>query len=169
MPFMCIVDPERIKMIMAQSEDINLPEEMKFLLDAQMAEADIIVLNKIDTISDAEADNIIGFIQENYPAVPVMAISALKGTGVDNVVDYILSSKAAAVHKEIGYGSDTFVAAESRLSWFNTRIFMEQRENKSIDFNDMISDIFEKIRKGLISKKAMCLTSKCLRLTMPKT
>ena len=169
MPFMCIVDPERIKMIMPQGEDINLPEEMKFLLDAQMAEADIIVLNKIDTIGDAEADNIIGFIKENYPAVPVMAISALKGTGVDNVVDYILSSKAAAVHKEIGYGSDAFVAAESRLSWFNTRIFMEQRENKNIDFNDVISDIFEKIRKGLISKKAMCLTSKCLRLTMPKT
>ena len=87
MPFMCIVDPERIKMIMPQGEDINLPEEMKFLLDAQMAEADIIVLNKIDTISDAEADNIIGFIKENYPAVPVMAISALKGTGVDNDVD----------------------------------------------------------------------------------
>lgn len=154
MPFMCIVDPERIKMIMPQGEDINLPEEMKFLLDAQMAEADIIVLNKIDTISDAEADNIIGFIKENYPAVPVMAISALKGTGVDNVVDYILSSKAAAVHKEIGYGSDAFVAAESRLSWFNTRIFMEQREDKNIDFNDVISDIFEEIRKGLISKKS---------------
>ena len=154
MPFMCIVDPERIKMIMPQGEDINLPEEMKFLLDAQMAEADIIVLNKIDTISDAEADNIIGFIKENYPAVPVMAISALKGTGVDNVVDYILSSKAAAVHKEIGYGSDAFVAAESRLSWFNTRIFMEQREDKNIDFNDVIYDIFEEIRKGLISKKS---------------
>ena len=83
-----------------------------------------------------------------------MAISALKGTGVDNVVDYILSSKAAAVHKEIGYGSDAFVAAESRLSWFNTRIFMEQREDKNIDFNDVISDIFEEIRKGLISKKS---------------
>lgn len=93
MPFMCIVDPERIKMIMSQGEDINLPEEMKFLLDAQMAEADIIVLNKIDTISDAEADNIIGFIKENYPAVPVMAISALKGIGADNVVDYILRAR----------------------------------------------------------------------------
>lgn len=102
MPFMCIVDPERIKMIMSQGEDINMPEEMKFLLDAQMAEADIIVLNKIDTIGADEKAAITGFIKENYPAVPVMAISALKGTGVDNVVDYILSSKAAAVHKEIG-------------------------------------------------------------------
>ena len=58
----------------ARGRYVYLPEEMKFLLDAQMAEADIIVLNKIDTISDAEADNIIGFINENYPAVPVMAI-----------------------------------------------------------------------------------------------
>ena len=132
MPFMCIVDPERIKMIMPQSEDINLPEEMKFLLDAQMAEADIIVLNKIDTIGADEKAAITGFIKENYPSVPVMTMSALEGTGVDDVVDYILESRAAVVHKEIGYGSDAFVAAESRLSWFNTRIFMEQERIRTL-------------------------------------
>ncbi len=154
MPFMCIVDPERIKMIMPENADINLPEEMKFLLDAQMAEADIIVLNKIDTISKDEAAAITGFIKQNYPAVPVMAMSALTGAGADEVVDYILGNKAAAVHKEIGYGSDAFVAAESKLSWFNTRIFMEQREDKNIDFNEVIADIFEEIRKGLASKKS---------------
>ena len=81
-------------------------------------------------------------------------MSALEVTGVDDVVDYILESRAAVVHKEIGYGSDAFVAAESRLSWFNTRIFMEQREDKNIDFNDVISDIFEGFRKGLISRKS---------------
>lgn len=149
LPFTCIVDPERIRMIMPEEADINLPEEMKFLLDAQMAEADLIVLNKIDTISWEEAEERIRFIKSLYPKTPVMAMSALKGTGVDEVADYILTNKAAALHREIGYGSDAFMAAEDKLSWFNTRIFMEQREDQNLDFNEVISFIFEGIRRGL--------------------
>lgn len=149
MPFTCIVDPERIRMIMPEEADINLPEEMKFLLDAQMAEADLIVLNKIDTISKVEAEERLCFIRSLYPNTPVMAMSALKGTGVDEVADYILTNKAAAIHREIGYGSDAFIAAEDKLSWFNTRIFMEQREDRNIDFNEVIAFIFEGIRRGL--------------------
>lgn len=154
LPFTCIVDPERIRMVMPEKADIHLPEELCFLLDAQMAEADLIVLNKIDTISQQEADEIVAFIQSIYPNTPVMAMSAVKGTGVTKVVDYLLEHRAAAVHKEIGYGSEAFLAAENKLSWFNTRVFMEQREDKNLDFNAVIADIFEGIREGL--KKNQC-------------
>lgn len=149
MPFMCIVDPERIRMIMPEEADINLPEEMKFLLDAQMAEADLIVLNKIDTVDEAKADEIVCFIKGAYPETKVMKMSAMMGTGVSEVVDYILSNTSAAVHKEIGYGSDAFVAAENQLSWFNTRVYMQQREDKNLDFNTVIGEIFQGIRERL--------------------
>lgn len=149
MPFTCIVDPERMRMVMPESAGLNLPEELKFLLDAQMAEADLIVLNKIDTIDEAKADEIVGFIKSVYPDTPVMTMSAMMGTGVTEVVDHILSHRANAKHREIGYGSEAFVAAENRLSWFNTRIYMQQRDEKNLDFNEVIGDIFEGIRDGL--------------------
>ena len=149
MPFTCIVDPERIRMIMPEQADINLPEEMKFLLDAQMAEADLIVLNKTDTISEAEAQRICEFITDIYPKTPVMTMSAMKGTGVGEVADYLLENRSAAEHREIGYESQAFIDAENRLSWFNTRVCMQQREDRNLDFNIVIGDIFEGIREGL--------------------
>ena len=149
MPFTCIVDPERIRMIMPEQADINLPEEMKFLLDAQMAEADLIVLNKTDTISEAEAQRICEFIPDIYPKTPVMTMSAMKGTGVGEVADYLLENRSAAEHREIGYESQAFIDAENRLSWFNTRVYMQQREDRNLDFNIVIGDIFEGIREGL--------------------
>ena len=152
MPFTCIVDPERIRMIMPENADINLPEEMKFLLDAQMAEADLIVLNKIDTIDESKADEIVDFIKGAYPKTPVMKMSAMMGNGVSEVVDYILANGSKAEHKEIGYGSEAFVAAENQLSWFNTRVYMQQREDKNLDFNQVIGEIFEGIRAGLKEK-----------------
>ncbi len=149
MPFFCLVDPERVRMIMPENADINLPAELKFLLKAQLAEADIIVLNKIDTISDERKNEILKFLQTGYPSAKIMSMSAVSGEGVDDVVDYILNNTAPAKHREIGYGSEDFVAAESRLSWYNRRIFMEQRDEKNIDYNAVITDIFEEIRKGL--------------------
>ncbi len=149
LPFTCIVDPERMRMVMPEEADINLPEEMRFLLDAQMAEADLIVLNKTDTVSVETADDIAGFIREIYPKTPVMTMSAMTNEGVKEVVDYILDNRSDAGHRDIGYDSVEFVEAENRLSWFNTRIFMQQRDDINLDFNRVIEDIFEGIRDGL--------------------
>lgn len=149
LPFTCLVDPERIRMVMPENADINLPEEMKFLLDAQMAEADIIVLNKTDTINEEEIKSIEAFIKSVYPDKPFMAMSAIMGTGVSEVVDYILDNRSEAPHREIGYGSDEFIAAEDKMSWYNTRVYMEQREEKNLDFNRVFEELFAGIREGL--------------------
>ena len=152
MPFTCIVDPERLRMLMPEGSRINLPAEMRFLLEAQMLEADLIVLNKIDLMSAEELEKRVEFLKATFPETPVMTMSALTGERVDEVVDYIMSHKAPAKHKDIGYGSDAFIAAENLLSWYNRRVFFEEKDDKNIDYNEVVSAIFEEIRKGLIAK-----------------
>lgn len=78
-----------------------------------------------------------------------MAMSSMMGTGVSRVVDYLLEHRSEAKHREIGYGSEEFIAAENKMSWFNTRVYMEQREDRNLDFNEVIGEIFEGIRGGL--------------------
>ena len=152
MPFMCIVDPERLKMLMDKDNDIDLPAEMRFLLDAQMAEADVIVLNKTDTIDAAHKSKCLELIGTLHPETPLFAMSARTGEGVDAVVDYIMTHTSAAEHREIGYGSEAFMAAERMLSWYNRRVWFEQREDKNTDFNAVLMDLFEAIRAGLREK-----------------
>lgn len=149
LPFTCIVDPERLRMIMPEGAGLNLPPEMKFLLDAQMAEADLIVLNKIETLTPAQLAERMTFLKETYPNTPVMAMSALTGEGVREVVDYLMTHRAAAQHRDIGYGSEAFIAAESLLSWYNRRVYFETENDRNIDFNEVIADIFEEVRKNL--------------------
>ena len=93
LPLVCLVDPMRLRMILPQKEDIHLPEEMRFLLNAQLAEADVIVLNKIDLIDDEEREADLEFIRKAYPDIPVMAISARTGEGIEDLVDYLLRMK----------------------------------------------------------------------------
>lgn len=135
-------------MLMEGEGNLNLPAEMRFLLDAQMAEADLIVLNKVDLLSSAEVEKRLALIRTLHPDTPVMTMSARTGEGVDAVVDYLMTHEAAAEHREIGYGSEAFMAAERLLSWYNRRVFLEQREDRNLDFNAVLGDIFEEIRSG---------------------
>lgn len=149
MPFLCVVDPERLRMLMPERADLGFPGELRFLLDAQLAEADLIVLNKIDLLTPEEREQRMEFLTASYPGARVMAISALTGEGVDQAVDYLMTHTFAAVHREIGYGSDAFVAAERHFSWYNRRVFFEQTGQRDIDFNTVAEDLLETVRRGL--------------------
>lgn len=152
MPFTCIVDPERLKLFLDEKNDLNLPIEMRFLLNAQMAEADLIALNKIDTITDREREERLALIRTLHPDAQVMAMSARTGEGVDEVVDYLLSHSAAAQHREIGYGSEHFMAAEKLMSWYNRRVFFTEKNGNNVDFNSLLTEMFEQVRTALKNK-----------------
>ena len=154
MPFTCIVDPLRLRMIMPEAAELNLPPEMRFLLEAQMAEADLIALNKIDLMSREQIEKSVAFIQSSFPETKLLTMSALTGEGVDEVVNYLMQNRSAAKHKDIGYGSEAFIAAESLLSWYNRRVFLEEMDDRAVDFNAVVSDVFEEIREGLKDKKS---------------
>lgn len=153
MPFTCVVDPERLRMILPERATINLPEEMRFLLDAQMAEADLIVLNKIDMLGEEEIAADVDFIKSAYPDTPIMTMSAKTNEGVEAVVEYLMSHEAAAEHREIGYGSPEFIAAEEKMCWYNRRFFAKRTDSANIDFNEVVDDFLESIRDGLIEAK----------------
>ncbi len=153
LPFVCVVDPERLRMVLPERASINLPEEMRFLLDAQMAEADLIVLNKIDLLDDEELAADLEFIRAAYPDIPVMTMSARTGEGVEEVVDYVMAHRSPAEHREIGYGSEEFDAAEAQMCWYNRRFFAKERNGADIDFNQVVDDFLEAIRDGLIEAK----------------
>ena len=66
-PFMVVTDPVRLRAIMPEHADLNLPEEMNFLFRAQLKEADAVVLNKADLLTVAEVEDFKGFLADFCP------------------------------------------------------------------------------------------------------
>lgn len=155
LPLTCLVDPMRLRMMLPGDarRDIHLPEEMRFLLNAQLLEADLIVLNKCDLVDEDEKQADLDFIRRAYPDTPVMAISARTGEGVPELVDYLLSHEANAQPRDLGLDSEEFDAAEAQMCWYNRRFFAKERDGRNIDFNAVVEDLMEAIRDGLIEAK----------------
>lgn len=153
LPFLCLADPERMRLVLPESEDIHLPEEMRFLLNAQLAEADVIALNKVDLLSDEERKKFVDFIKKAYPDAELFEISAKTGEGIHELAQYLMTHESLAEHKEIGYGSKEFDSAEELMCWYNRRVFLSERDGKNIDFNEFVDFLIEEIRNGLIEAK----------------
>ena len=151
-PLTVIVDPERLRMIMPEHADINLPAELKYLLETQVEEADLVVLNKIDTLSDEDLRRYMGFLNE-VCEVPVLAISAREGTGIPELAQHLISNGSSLREVEIDYAGPDYSQAESVLTWYNRRLYIKTKDGSKIDMNEIVEELVENIRMGLIEKK----------------
>ena len=146
-PFAAVADPERLRRLMPGGAELHLPEEMDFLFDAQLREAEVILLNKIDTLSPAQREAYADFLTKSYPHAKLLLLSAKTGEGVPAAAEYLLSAESTLPNPDVGYGSEAFFAAERRLSWYDRRAFV--RSAAPFDADAFLSDLFEAVREKL--------------------
>ena len=151
-PFTVVVDPERLRMIMPERADINLPEELVYLLKLQLEEADLVVLNKADLLAPEDVERYVDFLHAACPDIPVMVISALERTGIEELAEFIATHETALKNFSVRDNQE-FADAEAKLTWYNRRLYLKTNDGGKIDCNAVVDDLIESIRMGLIEKK----------------
>ena len=151
-PFTVVVDPERLRMIMPERADINLPEELVYLLKLQLEEADLVVLNKADLLAPEDVERYVDFLHAACPDIPVMVISALERTGIEELAEFIATHETALKNFSVRNNQE-FADAEAKLTWYNRRLYLKTNDGGKIDCNAVVDDLIESIRMGLIEKK----------------
>jgi len=121
-PFSVLVDPQRVRELVLKEMPTRFPEEVAYIFRKQLEEADIIVLNKIDTLTQSEADRMVGALKELQPAKPILKVSALRGDGVDEWLQMLMRDAPSGSHilRDIDY--DTYAKGEAVLGWLNATV-----------------------------------------------
>lgn len=128
-PFSTMVDPDRVHELLLEETRTTFPEEVSYLFKKQLEEADIIVLNKIDSISKQETERLVSVISMAYPEKTVTTVSAREGEGMDDWLEELLSGRPGAntVLRQIDY--DRYATAEAVLGWLNAAIMLNARDS----------------------------------------
>ncbi len=112
-PFTVLVEPKTLSLLENGSAG-----ELEYIYDSQLKEADLIILNKCDSISAEEKSAFLALLAERYPHADTVAISALSGEGLEELSQALIKGKASMRRPDIGYGGEAFMSAMSRMSEF---------------------------------------------------
>lgn len=145
-PLTIVVEPERLRSLLGGGAS-GFPETVSYLFEKQLMEADLVVLNKADTVTGAEADELAARLTELTGGVPVQRMSALGGEGVAAWVDALLSGRRAGARTlDIDY--ETYARAEAALGWLNATVEVTAAHDFSP--RELATSLIERMQRGAI-------------------
>jgi len=98
----------------------TFPPDVAYLYQQQLAEAELLLLNKADQLSDAQQETLFTTLQRDYPNAEVITTSAQSGAGVDRWLDIVLGQQSRDPQTLlIDYGR--YAEAEAALGWLNVK------------------------------------------------
>lgn len=147
-PLTVLADPRRVSKLLEQVEGTAIPTEVSYLFEKQLEEADIIALNKVDTLEPAGAARLAAFLRSRFPGREVRLISAREGTGIAGWAANLMDRAEAAglrLLEDIDY--DRYGAAEAALGWLNYRASI--RGDAPCNFAEVATAVVTEAAKGI--------------------
>ncbi|NLD36983.1 MAG: cobalamin synthesis protein P47K [Desulfatiglans sp.] len=127
-PLSVMADPARLKDILDGGTS-GLHPSAAYIYRKQVEEADIIVISKVDLMSQAEIDVLKDRFEKLFSGKPVLAISAKTGEGMDKWLDVVTTTSAAGQYlADVDY--DIYAEGEAVLGWLNATILLEGKPTK---------------------------------------
>ncbi len=120
-PFSVLVDPGRIAELDSSNGSGSFPDDVRYIMQKQVEEADLVVLTKIDTLDSERLAACKEHLARLNPGVPITAVSASTGEGLDAWLNYVQQPRPAGERKlEIDYGQ--YADGEAALGWLNATV-----------------------------------------------
>ena len=155
-PLTILVEPDRIRALMEDNDkgdngdngDNGFPDAVRYLFEKQLAEADLIVLNKVDTVDPVVAAELANRLSSLTDDIPVQLMSAVTREGVAAWVDSLLNNRAAGEHiLDIDY--NLYAQAEAALGWLNATV--EVTAPHDFSPRDLAGSLIRRLQRSVVA------------------
>jgi hypothetical protein len=116
-PLSVLVDPDRALRVLGLEAGRSFSPKVLYVYRKQLEEADVLVINKIDTTAPERVQALATALADRFPSASVVQISARTGDGVADWIDGLLHSASLGRVLDIDY--DTYAEGEALLGWLN--------------------------------------------------
>lgn len=143
-PFTVLTDPARLHDIL--HDGINdIHPSAAYIIEKQLEEADIILINKKDILTDEECDTLICEASSRFPEKKILACSAITGEGVSAWLDMVDAMKESGTTiTSVDY--DIYAEGEACLGWLNATVSLK---GNGTDWNAFLKTLLEDVDKTL--------------------
>lgn len=125
--------------------------QAEYIFRKQIEEADFIVVNRIDELSEADVQVLVELLSRQFPGRPILRMSARSGTGFEALCE-LLEQRGEFGRRVIELDYDVYAAGEAELGWLNAQLRLVSPE--PFDLDRVLTDIVDGLRHRLHSLSA---------------
>ncbi len=153
-PLSVLVDPIRAGQILGIGNGKKFSDNVTYIYQKQLEEAEFIVVNKLDLLDEAAQVELREAMQAKFPEAKIFELSAREGAGCEDWFEAVLASEInTSRFLDIDY--ERYGEGEALLGWLNATVEIEaDREVEEFDANDLLTRIAGAIRTSLEKAEA---------------
>lgn len=149
-PLSVLVDPVRAMRILGLSAGKSFSEKVVYIYGKQLEEAEVIVINKTDLLSEDRLAALRDAVASRFPHARIQLISARTGQGIEQWVDHLtMAGPRTTGAMEVNY--DTYGDGEALLGWLNATIRVSRSSSSGAGFdgNALLVDLAGAVQSRL--------------------
>lgn len=150
-PYAVLLKPSHGSRILRGEAKGGFSPQAAYIFKKQLEEADAIVINRIDELTAADADELTGLLQSHYPGTPVLRMSAKTGSGFEALVE-VLDQRGRFGQRLMHVDYDTYAIGEAELGWLNSSLTVSSP--KLFDLDELLFDIVARLQASLATVEA---------------
>ena len=150
-PYAVILKPSHGRRVLRDEPGTGFSPKAAYILRKQIEEADLVLINRADELSQEQIDELRGLIQSHIPERPVLAISARTGDGFEALQEW-LEQDGDFGRRILDIDYDTYADGEAELGWLNSSMQVFADEEFALD--DLLLGIVRRLQESLKEQSA---------------
>jgi len=131
-PLVVLLKPEHGMKILTPENRKGFSPKAEYIFLKQLEEADSIVINKIDKLTQEQQSELTKSVNQKFPSIPVICASARENTNMDQVIQlFDQPPRERSGMMDVDY--ETYAVGEAELGWFNCKINAASEERFPLD------------------------------------
>ena len=144
-PLSVIIDPIRARRVLGLEEGKKLSENVCYIYEKQLEEAEIIVINKVDLLDDEQLNQLQSVLVQKYSTAEIVTISAREKQNLDQWFQAALTGESKPLRvMEVDY--DRYGDGEALLGWLNTTLQLTAEDEDEFDGNSLLKELATSLR-----------------------
>jgi G3E family GTPase len=151
-PLSVLVDPVRAARVFGLEPGSKFSEKVLYIYRKQLEEADLIVINKAETVPSQGLDNLRRKLAGEFPRAEILDVSARTGRGLDEWFARIeMSEQVTQDTMPVDYA--LYGEGEALLGWLNATVALTA-SNDTFDGNEAVQALASQLQTRLLAAGA---------------
>lgn len=131
-PYAVLFKPSHGLKILRGEDGGGFSAKAAYIFRKQLEEADAILINRIDELPAAQADELVRLLGVACPGTPVLRVSAKTGEGFEGVT-HLLEQEGHFGKKILDIDYDVYAEGEAELGWLNASLRLQAEKPLALD------------------------------------